>query len=165
MLHYELLLSSRTLLNPRQLLLQVSAALDGPQLAAVLDGQVPGTRWYRGATPLEELGMLSPGQPLLLADVPGHGFAAASGSPRLKLYVPEGPDAGAWMELGRGTHEIGRGAPLFLGDPQVSRVHARLVVDERSMRVRPAPGQRVLVFSGRDSWSSASLRPRNWAGW
>ncbi|WPR65921.1 FtsK/SpoIIIE domain-containing protein [Glutamicibacter protophormiae] len=151
MLHYELLLSSRTLLNPRQLLLQVSAALDGPQLAAVLDGQVPGTRWYRGATPLEELGMLGPGQPLLLADVPGPGFAVAAGSPRLKLYVPEGPDAGAWMELGRGTHEIGRGAPLFLCDPQVSRVHARLVVDERSMRVRPAPGQRVLVFSGRDA--------------
>ena len=151
MLHYELLLSARTLLNPRQLLLQVSAALDGPQLAAVLDEQVPGTRWYRGSTPLEDLGVLAPGRPLLLADVPGPGFAAAAGSTRLKLFVPEGPDAGAWMELERGAYDIGRGAPLRLGDPQVSRVHAHLLVDERSLRVRAAVGQRLLVLSGREA--------------
>lgn len=136
MLHYELLLSARTLLNPRQLLLRVSSALDGPQLASVLDEQVPGTRWYVGSTPLADLGTLVPGRPLLLADVPGPGFAASAGSTRLKLFVPEGPDAGAWMELERGAYDIGRGAPLRLGDPQVSRVHAHLLVDERSLRVR-----------------------------
>ena len=149
MLHYELLLSARTLLNPRQLLLRVSSALDGPQLASVLDEQVPGTRWYVGSTPLADLGTLVPGRPLLLADVPGPGFAASAGSTRLKLFVPEGPDAGAWMELERGAYDIGRGAPLRLGDPQVSRVHAHLLVDERSLRVRAAGGQRLLVLSDR----------------
>ncbi|MFJ2618223.1 FtsK/SpoIIIE domain-containing protein [Glutamicibacter sp. NPDC087344] len=147
MLQYEVLLSAHTLLRPLQLQLQVSAALSGTQLAGLLAKQVPNTRWYLGETVLEDVRALSPGDPLLLTDVPHPVEPSVGGHTRLKLYVPEGQDAGAWVSLRRGSLPIGRCAPLHLNDPKVSRVHARVVVDERSIRLQGVEGQQVSVYS------------------
>jgi S-DNA-T family DNA segregation ATPase FtsK/SpoIIIE len=55
-----------------------------------------------------------------------------------EVHVVAGPDAGTRLPLPQGTTRIGRGceAGLRLADPDVSRVHAEVVADGTSVRVR-----------------------------
>lgn len=134
MVRYELLLVSRSFAQPRQFQLEVSAALDGQQLAGILTASFGSTRWFLGPLALEKSSELSSRTHLLLTDVPRpvpprvHQMPAA-----LQLFVASGPDAGASLLLVQGTHEVGRCAPLWLQDPQIARRHARIRVDQSQL--------------------------------
>ncbi|MEO6504081.1 MAG: FtsK/SpoIIIE domain-containing protein [Jatrophihabitantaceae bacterium] len=68
----------------------------------------------------------------------GSGVRAAAAGSALQLRVVGGPDSGQLIALARGRHLIGRtpAADLELQDPDVSRRHAELCVDLRSISVR-----------------------------
>jgi len=75
---------------------------------------------------------------------------AESGVPALALAVTGGPDAGKLLELARGEHVLGRdGATLAVDDPQLSRRHARITVDNRTIRVTDLGSANGLWARGR----------------
>ncbi|EMY35678.1 FHA domain-containing protein [Arthrobacter crystallopoietes BAB-32] len=76
--------------------------------------------------------------------------APRSGAPVLALAVTGGPDAGKVLELARGEHVLGRdGAALLVDDPQLSRKHARITVDNRSVRITDLDSANGIVAEGR----------------
>jgi DNA segregation ATPase FtsK/SpoIIIE, S-DNA-T family len=75
---------------------------------------------------------------------------AESSVPALTLAVTGGPDAGNLLELARGEHVLGRdGATLVVDDPQLSRRHARITVDNRTIRVTDLGSANGLWAGGR----------------
>ncbi|MDP9395302.1 MAG: FHA domain-containing protein, partial [Actinomycetota bacterium] len=94
---------------------------------------------YAGQTPLGASARLGD-PPLLDGAVLTVGTPAGGLGPRgaLELRVVSGPDAGAVHRLVRGTTTVGRapGATVGLDDPDVSRLHAVIEVDESGVRVR-----------------------------
>ncbi|HJX77242.1 FHA domain-containing protein [Glutamicibacter sp.] len=134
MVHYELLLISRSFAQPRQFQLEVSAALDGQQLSKILSASFGSTRWFLGPAALEEAPELSSRTYLLLTDLPRPVLPREHQTPSaLQLFVASGPDAGASLRLVQGTHEVGRCAPLWLQDPKIARRHARIRVDQSQL--------------------------------
>lgn len=148
MARYELLLISRIFQEPRQFELMTSGRISGVQLGALLRNHFPEQQWYSGSRKLEEISVLSSGERLILGDLPQPAAASRSSAAGLKLYVLDGPDAGAWIPLSQGEHLIGRTAPLWLEDPLVSRTHARLFVSPRSLRLVAEPAQQILLPDG-----------------
>lgn len=148
MVRYELLLISRKFQHPRQFELVMSGRISGEQLAALLQQHFPGQRWYSGITRIEELGILHASERLLLNELPQPVRATSTTASCLKLYVVRGPDAGAWIPLTKGEHVIGRTAPLWLEDPLVSRVHAKLFVTTRSLCLVACSEQQLAMPDG-----------------
>ncbi|WP_431492187.1 FtsK/SpoIIIE domain-containing protein [Glutamicibacter sp.] len=148
MVRYELLLISRKFQHPRQFELVMSGRISGKQLAALLQQQFPEQRWYSGMTRIEELEILHTNERLLLSELPQPVRATSTTASCLKLYVLRGPDAGAWIPLTKGEHFIGRTAPLWLEDPLMSRVHAKLVVTTRGLRLVACSGQQIAMPDG-----------------
>ncbi|WP_336712666.1 FtsK/SpoIIIE domain-containing protein [Arthrobacter sp. USHLN218] len=75
---------------------------------------------------------------------------AEAGVPALTLAVTGGPDAGKLLELARGEHILGRdGATLVVEDPQLSRRHARITVDNRTIKVTDLGSANGLWARGR----------------
>ncbi|GAA3681851.1 hypothetical protein GCM10023081_19920 [Arthrobacter ginkgonis] len=107
--------------------------LSGKALAEFLANDTPGIRWHAGDTPLSEFPTLPSDGHLLLTPAAVSGPVPATPAP-VWLLVEEGPDSGAARPLPRGTHRIGRHeCDVTVADPTVSRHHADLVVDGRSM--------------------------------
>ncbi|WP_404290361.1 FtsK/SpoIIIE domain-containing protein [Glutamicibacter arilaitensis] len=134
MVRYELLLAARCFAQPRQFRLEVSAQLDGAELAKILAGSFGATRWFVAETALEDCGLFSARTYLLLTDIP-RATATADGQlpSALQLFVASGPDAGASLQLTQGVHRLGRCAPLWLQDPLIARHHAQITVDQLAL--------------------------------
>jgi len=156
MVKYELLLISRNFQRPRQFELDMTGRLSGAELATLLLSVFPGQHWFIGAQRLETFGVCQSGQSLILSDLPqGNSKSLASG-PSTKLFISDGRDAGAWITLAQGEQVLGRGAPLWLQDPLLSRCHAVLTVSRRRWRVVPCEGHKVFGADGR-SYDSLDL--------
>lgn len=136
MQQYEVMLLSTSLACARQLRVKANTEIDGTQMAELLSTISPVERWYLYHCPLEDCHRLPLSHKLVLSDVPRNSAELANNSGGLKLYVPDGPDAGAYLSLSPGKHEIGRCPPLSLSDPQISRLQARLEVNERRLKFK-----------------------------
>lgn len=148
MVRYELLLISRKFQHPRQFELVMSGRVSGEQLAGLLEQQFPGQQWYSGTCRLEELELLPASERLLLSELPQPVRSAPTATSCLKLYIRRGPDAGAWIALSKGEHLIGRTAPLWLEDPLVSRIHAKLSVTTRGLHLSACANQQIAMPDG-----------------
>jgi DNA segregation ATPase FtsK/SpoIIIE, S-DNA-T family len=69
----------------------------------------------------------------------------------LEAHVVAGPDSGLVVPLPPGRHEIGRGptGTVRLGDPEVSRHHAELLVDDTGVCVRDSGSTNGTWLAGR----------------
>lgn len=126
----------------------VDVLVDGPAGAILGDvgdrlcdmgGVRRGTPWWHGG---ERLGPGAPiGRPPLLHGVVLHAGGPADGGPDpgggRRLLVVCGPEAGLVRRLGPGVVSLGRGpqADLRIADPDVSRTHAELTVNQNSVTV------------------------------
>ncbi|ASN38837.1 hypothetical protein CGQ24_07315 [Arthrobacter sp. 7749] len=123
------------------LLLEVAAAepVAGAVLAAELHRRWPTVRWFWSDRNLEQVERLPLQGRILLGDAPMDP-AAVRGSMSLRrgsspvLVVLRGPDPGGSLHLRRGVYALGRGeVDLSVGDPQLSRRHALLRVNDTSI--------------------------------
>ncbi|MGQ3385315.1 FtsK/SpoIIIE domain-containing protein [Glutamicibacter sp. TV12E] len=145
---YEFLLISQLFQHPRQFELVSTGRLTGDKLSSILLSSFPNQYWYFGQDSLESLGSLASGQKLILSDIPQVQPEYIDKSATLKLYVLHGPDSGAWISLTQGEHSIGRGAPLWLEDPLISRCHATLNVSTRRLRLVAAANHQITREDG-----------------
>ncbi|GER24009.1 hypothetical protein NCCP1664_25040 [Zafaria cholistanensis] len=121
--------------------------LPGKALADLLATDAPGIRWHAGNIPLSEVPALPSHGHLLLTPAAAGRPAPASPAP-LWLLVEEGPDSGSAYPLPRGAHRIGRhNCDVTVADPTISRHHADLVVDGRSITLN-WPGVHLRRASG-----------------
>jgi len=148
MARYEFLLISQYFQHPRQFELVSTGRLTGDKLSSILQSSFPKQRWYSGNESLEGLGNLISDQKLILSDIPQTQPKRNDNSSVLKLYVLHGPDSGAWIPLTQGEHAIGRGAPLWLEDPLISRFHATLYVSAQGLRLEAASNHQILRDDG-----------------
>ncbi|WP_347039772.1 hypothetical protein AAHB37_06700 [Glutamicibacter halophytocola] len=114
---YEFLLISQLFQHPRQFELVSAGRLTGDKLSSILLSSFPNQYWYFGQDSLESLGSLASGQKLILSDIPQVQPEYIDQSATLKLYVPHGPDSGAWISLTQGEHSIGRGGSTVARRP------------------------------------------------
>ena len=143
MQQYELMLVTSSLAYPRQFKVNVNSEIDGAQMAELLSKISPVNQWFLFQSPLETCHRLPMSHKLVLTDVPRDSAKLPSNTSGLKLYVPDGPDAGAYLNLSPGKHEIGRCPPLSLSDPKISRLQAQLEVNERWLKFRMLGSQAV----------------------
>lgn len=147
---YEVVVSSRAFAHPHQLHLEVNDELSGCQLALLLDPIFPGQHWFLGENRLDDYQTVIPSTAVLLSDLPRPQLLSKNQSIALKLFVVDGRDSGAFINLSHGVHNVGRCAPLKLSDAKVSRVHARVSVTDQRLMIRPEPGKsfRLATDSG-----------------
>lgn len=112
----------------------------GDELHQQLVDRVGVEHFYVRETPLREL---RPGVPpltsgaVVVATTGGHHSTGSSRQGNLYFLVRSGPDAGKAVSLSRGTYTIGRGATdISIQDPELSRVHAVLSVNNNSLTLR-----------------------------
>ncbi|GLB66902.1 FtsK/SpoIIIE domain-containing protein [Arthrobacter mangrovi] len=129
------------------LLLQLGASADDVSLTVAgsrLQDLVP------HQSPLVNGAVIICGLPVRHPEGPTTTTEADAGVPVLTLAVTGGPDAGKLLELARGEHVLGRdGATLVVEDPQLSRQHARITVDNRTIRVTDLGSANGLWARGR----------------
>lgn len=152
----ELLLCSRRFARPRQFVLHSDRLLDGANLDALLTEQCGAGPWYCSGRPLTELPEFGLCDSALITDVPADP-PPATAQP-LRLYVLDGPNAGAAIVLTPGTHPVGRCAPLWLEDPALARVQGIVRVDERHITLHPEPGPPVRLLNTIGSVADGEIR-------
>jgi len=79
---------------------------------------------------------------------------------QLCLLVVAGPATGAWAPLVAGVTEVGRAAPIRLGDRSVSRTHFRLIVgDDGGLTVEDCGSRNGTQVDGKALAGSRPLDP------
>jgi pSer/pThr/pTyr-binding forkhead associated (FHA) protein len=84
--------------------------------------------------------------------------APNAASKKLRLDVVEGHDRGTSIAVGGAEVTVGsgRGCDVVLTDPAVSRLHLRLIVDDRGVRVIDAGSRNGTILGGvpiLDAWA------------
>ncbi|WP_313812255.1 FtsK/SpoIIIE domain-containing protein [Glutamicibacter sp.] len=148
---YEVVVASRTLSRPHQFYVEANTELSGQQMSKILQDNFPNQTLFLGEEPLNEIDSVLPSQSLFLSDVPYVRSSSYSSGSALKLFVLEGQDAGAFIELTQGSHDIGRCAPLRLSDPQISRVHAVISVGAHRLSLKTLADTSVQIQSGTET--------------
>lgn len=125
----------------------LGAPLDAPVLRIHRPDDVE-MRTLDRETGLGEAGF-RPGSTITVA-APDHREDEAGATALVRLVVVAGPDSGREVDLPSGTATIGRGpdCDLRLTDPQVSRLHARLLVGDEIEVVDAGSANGVVIGGG-----------------
>lgn len=152
----EFLLCTHHFARPRQFVVHSDRRFTGALLNTLLSEHFGAGPWFYAGRALVEHPEFTEQDIVIITDMPVLPTPREDAS--LKLYVLDGPNAGAQLSLRPGHYRIGRTAPLWLEDPAVARVHATVVVDDRHIMLYPEPGRQVHLLPGPGAEVTGAVR-------